>query len=60
MSGGVQQWSSVMKVVAEISMQFLRESRESFDMLPQALLSDVVYDFVLVHEPLRYTLGTTS
>ncbi len=42
MSGGIKQRSRVIKVVAEISMHFLRESRESFDMLPQALLSDVV------------------
>jgi hypothetical protein len=42
MSGGVKQRSRVIKVAAEISMHFLRESRESLDKLAQALLSDAV------------------
>ena len=39
MSGGVKQRSRVIKVTAEISMQSLRESRESLDRLAQAMLS---------------------
>jgi hypothetical protein len=42
LSGGVKQRSRVIKVAAKISMHCLRESRESLDMLAQALLSDVV------------------
>jgi Lon protease-like protein len=41
-SGRVKQRSRVIKVVAEISMHFLRESLEFFDVLPQAVLSDAV------------------
>jgi hypothetical protein len=40
-SGEVEQRSRVIKVAAELGMQFVSKSRESLDTLAQALLSDV-------------------